>query len=127
MADDSLWGDLSTIERPRTPKSILRQQAELLNAATGGVILAEVVDSSTSYQLESTLVIVAPALNDYRYTLVSVRHKIDLYPCEVRIPDPYQLIECEDEARFVAALKSVLGAPRTRQIISALLAQSEAS
>jgi hypothetical protein len=126
MMPNSLWGDLSALPTPRTPKSILREQADVLNHYTHAVIFAEVTDDSDAVALKVTLDLVAPALNNYRYTIVTVRHKIELYPCEVLPFGSYGgSKKCDDEQMFLEVLSGLLGSSKVREVIAALLAQSQ--
>ena len=86
-----------------------------------------------------------PAIDNYRYGLFQVRYPIELYPLRLiseneiiselrtklswaktafHLAEPDILIENED--RFREALKVIFGALKTRRVISAILAQSQA-
>jgi hypothetical protein len=124
---DSLWGDLTQLPIPRTPKAILREQADILNHHTSAVVVAEVADESDSSYLKCSLDLVAPTLNNYRYTVLAVRHKIEIYPCEVLPFGSYSgSVTCESEPQFLETLRGVLGSSKVRAVIAGLLAQSTA-
>ncbi len=126
MTTPNLWGDLGEIKRIQTPKSVLQEQADYLNQATSGVIRAEIDDRTQGELLQFDLSLVAPALNNYRYTLLSVRHYVLPYPLEILDQTgPGLWIECDNEEDFMDVLKDVLGGERGQQVVSSLLSQSE--
>jgi hypothetical protein len=133
MSVKSLWGDLSSLERLRTPKEILVEQANLLSEATQGAIVG-VVDS----RVESTLFgrdtvsgqefvhdldVRVPSLNNYTYTLLTVAHGIDLYPVEVS-SETYSVGKCATEEAYIELLLKILSSQRTKGILSKLLSQA---
>src|SRR5438093_13367585 len=67
------------------PVTLLRAQAARLAERTNGILEGKVESSSTSDGLFlHSLIIVAPALGNYRYELLRVNHRIQLYPLEVQ-------------------------------------------
>ena len=122
---DNLWGDFATFPKLRTPKSILREQADLLNRHTDGIVVAEITDDSDILYLKCSLELVAPTLNNYRYSVVSVRHKIGVFPCQLL---PFGslsgMVNCGTEAEFIETLGRHLGSDKVRGVVSALMAQS---
>lgn len=127
MPEEALdfWPDISA-SKPRTPLSIMKQQAALLGKHTNNLVEAEVVTASEAGSLYHRLFLVAPTL-DYRYQLLSVSHDITLYPIEVyasKLPAARQTVKTE--ADFVEWLKKVLSSDETKRVVSALLAQAEA-
>jgi hypothetical protein len=129
MSNKSLWGDLKDLEKIKVPKNHLTKQADLLSEATDYVLTGEVTqDISTSGKFSFDLDIVAPALNNYRHTILSIIHGINPYPLRVNdYANNKTFMECKDEESFLEILGSVLSSPSVRRIISSLIAQSEAS
>jgi hypothetical protein len=86
-----------------------------------------VTDDSDSLYLKFGLDLVAPTLNNYRYTVLDVRHKVEIYPCEVLPFGSYSgAVKCETEAQFLETLRGLLGSSKVRGVIAGLLAQSTA-
>lgn len=127
MSTKSLWGELPPAANIRTPVSILREQATVLAEATRGVLAGEVAQLQTANNDEfvHVLMIVAPALNNYRYRVLTIAHHVTLYP--VVLHDGEATIECADEADFITDLEAVLSSQRVHKAIGALLAQSNAA
>jgi hypothetical protein len=67
---ESFWAipDSTTL---RTPLSILREQAAALTEQTKGVIVGSVETRASNGSLDVILNLVVPALNDYRYRILS--------------------------------------------------------
>lgn len=144
-----LWPDDIATVTIKAPSVILREQASKLGDRTKNIVVAEIKDKLSPYEatsLHHEFQIVAPALNNYRYTLFSITHDAsELYPLdfiaskdllkEVETPDNRvyfkhenllePLITVVNEPEFVAVLSRLLSASKTRRIIASLLAQSE--
>ena len=75
--------------------------------------------------------IVAPALDNYRYNLFSIWHDINLYPVTINVDsdicteidsnDQNGELVAESENEFVEILKKIFGAKKTKKIIGAIL------
>src|SRR5580700_1642574 len=95
----NLWGDLTTLEKVRTPKSILQEQASYLTQATEGVLVGSLDDArlsgrgSFTYDLE----VEVPALNGYTFTLLRINHSVELYPVQVTSTSAKVDVTCPDE------------------------------
>lgn len=114
-----LWPDFR-LEKVRSPKSILKEQADLLSQKTNNVLKGDI--GSVSQQSETTVgfSITSPFLNNYRYQLFYVKfNPATLYPVFL---DGYG--SCNDEADFVQKVKEILSAPTTIKIINSLYSQS---
>jgi hypothetical protein len=122
----SLWGDLSNLKRVRTPKTILVEQANILNSATNGVIRADVSSENLgSGSLSHELSLVAPALDNYRYGVCMVIHDIEIYPCKLFNFALRESTECANEDELKEELSQILGDGKTKKILEALLSQSQ--
>jgi hypothetical protein len=121
------WPDISA-SKPRTPLSLMKQQAALLGKHTNNLLEAEVETTSSGDKLFHRFIIVAPSL-DYRYQLFGVTHGVTLYPVQVLSAPPSGTIVpiggIEDEGMFVNWLKAVLSSEETKRILGSLLAQAE--
>lgn len=125
MSESNLWGDLSNLKTIRTPKSILVEQADILNQVTQGVIRASVGSGQGSNTLSHSLVLVAPALANYTYTICTVQHSIEIYPCQLFSSASGGWEQCADEADFTTKLATILSSKKTRAIIESLISQSK--
>ncbi len=78
--DIDLWPEINLNENNDVPLTILNQQSEKLSQKTNGLILGDVVTRSHKTYIFHTLYLVAPHLDDYRYSLLSVAHSVLPYP-----------------------------------------------
>lgn len=128
MSTENLWGELPKPEQVRTPLQILREQASYLTASTDGVLVGQVSPNPDSlHHFAYELSIRAAALNNYVATILTVNYDIEMYPLRLdnRLSGPYQ--QCNDEAAYLNALKSVLQSAPCRKLVSALITQSSAA
>ena len=96
----NLWPDAVDVTAITPPVVFLREQAALLGERTKGLVHGEI--ESRTEPLEKveefldqaisgddlvthvhTMYLVAPALDNYQYVLLSVRHDFGAYPCRV--------------------------------------------
>lgn len=104
-----------------TPVTILRQQATLLGQKTNQLVVAEVNTQSQGPNFQHSFVIVAPALDNYRYELFSVHHGITFYPMTVVRENSPERVDSQEQ--FLGWLRTILSSPRTKNIVQSLLAQ----
>lgn len=76
MVTKNLWGELPDAADIRSPVTILREQASLLTQMTNGTLQGEVYLENSGGRFSSTLYILAPALDDYRYSVLSVQYPV---------------------------------------------------
>lgn len=115
--------DINVLPDLQTPVSILREQASLLGEKTNNLVEAEVrSQGDKSSQFVHTFFLVAPALDNYRYPLFTVTHKVDLYPATISFAS--QGLQAENEVKFVEYLKKIFADEKTKKVIQALIAQS---
>lgn len=137
METQNLWPEFA-IDKTKSPKAILKEQAGYLMVKTNNVLSAEVetIKSQRGIILHE-FYIVAPAMNNYRYKLFAVKHEvIGYYPLTVeteldfRVDDEYSIPafqkhdEAKNEEEFIRLLSTVFNNPENTQIISSLLSQS---
>jgi hypothetical protein len=125
----NLWGDLPRDDGPKPPAAILKEQASILGDVTHGILYGDVGVSREDELFDLELVIVAPALDSYRYSVLHVEHKLSMYPLSV-VPsweaDRPSRIRCRTEKEFETALETVLTSDRLQRVIATLIAQSKA-
>lgn len=118
-ASTDLWGELE-VAQVRTPLVIMKEQAALLGAKTKNLVEATVktqVDDGGDFSHSFNLLV--PALGNYRYSLFTVYHGVQIYPLFVMSGG--NRLGTEEE--FLAWLAAKLSSPETKRIISNLLSQ----
>lgn len=127
MSTDNLWGELGT-EKITLPLTILKAQAAKLGELTDNVLQGNIdqVPPGDDWEFAYVLDIIAPALNNYTYTVLRIMHDVAGYPATVfDCVDGFEsavAIETEDE--FVRHLASILSSRHVRGVVNALLTQS---
>jgi hypothetical protein len=122
----NLWGELPTIEKIRTPLSILREQAAFLGQLTNRLLEGEVVVNSTTIeQIEAHLNIIAPTLDSYSVTILTIRYGfLDMYPVHLQHAlDDSVRISAKDEESLINALQRILTSVSVQKVIKVLLIQ----
>src|SRR5262249_21385302 len=123
MASKNLWGDLSGLEKVRSPRAILREQADQLTSATRSVLTGEVDDHSAKGDFVYELIVSVAALNGYRHSVLTIQHKLDLYPVWVRSSKPILNKNCSTEEELEGALAEVLSSAEVKRVLSHLISQ----
>lgn len=142
-----LWSDNIRAD-VLTPAAILEAQVEPLRRKTKGVLRAELMTSCRDGWVEHQLQLVAPALQNYRVMVLTVRHlERDVYPTTVMAPcfqrqfrDPleehgYELgiatgglprnqRPATNQDEFMNVVRQVLQSNDVRATIESLIAQS---
>jgi hypothetical protein len=116
---ESFW-QIPDVSDIRTPLSILREQAAALTEQTKGQLVGVVETKSEGDDLRIALEIAVPALNDYRYRILSYHQPVELYPGWL---DAISLTQIPNEQDFINAVRDTLSSPRTRNVLTSLLAQ----
>ncbi|GAB3963888.1 hypothetical protein GCM10028806_00560 [Spirosoma terrae] len=130
MEMQNLWPDFA-IEKTKSPKAILKEQAGYLMEKTNNVLSAEIETSQSDGKIIHRFYIVAPAMDNYRYQIFTVTHGVIYYPVAVEWESPtshWPIVEIEqtaqNEEEFIRILKEVFNNGETIRIISSLLSQS---
>jgi hypothetical protein len=119
----NLWGDLTSLEVVRTPKTVLEEQANLLTKATKGVLFGVVEDASYPGQFQYNLDVRVPSLNNYSYTILSVSHSLDLFPLRLRAERPATDVKIDSDDQFEDLLERILSSSEVRSALSRLKSQ----
>jgi hypothetical protein len=142
-ATENLWGTLpDQKDKIRTPRHILREQAQILSDAYNHLIVGEVTSNTLEEKITDSLYIVAPALNNYRVLIARARHGYTAYPATLE--DPFKIlrshtdyrppaetktrhgfVRCESESDFREALSHILGSETVHSVIQSLYSQVE--
>lgn len=142
-----LWpDDITTHTGLKAPVTILKEQGTLLGRKTSniveGMILKSPIDTKDFFEYDFYLV--APALGDYRYQLLRIKHSVDLYPLSIYIggdvfeelsaevkgqaaatAGEYQhALKADSEDRFMEILRAIFATQKVRRVIEAIIAQS---
>lgn len=124
---EDLWGVSFDVPKMETPKSVMLTQAGYLETHTGG-LLAAVVETETVRSagggFSHTFSLIAPAIPEFSYRLMSVAQPPLIWPATVTSEALDRPTKCETLSDFLRALRDVLSASRTEQVIQALLAQA---
>lgn len=134
---EDLWPKDMGVSNVITPVSVLREQAVLLGKKTRNLVQAEVSSRPALVQMGKKsgegfihrFVLVAPALN-YRYLLFVITHDIALYPLYLYMKDIEDTgdtgLKVTSIEEFKDRLKDIFASDKTKQVIQALIAQSQA-
>jgi len=114
------------------PKTILIQQAEFLGETTQQVVKGEVATNQVVNNNDLSdmgviheLNIVAPALQNYKFTLIKVLHNMrQVYPLTLFYKIKDVKVKISSEAEFIDKLGELFSDPETVKIIRTLIAQS---
>lgn len=125
----SLWSDDIKVDVV-TPLAILRAQLEPLYRMTKGLLRAEISsDELPNDTVEHAFELIAPALSNYRYKVLSANHHHNrVYPvgveaeCFESTSIPERLAHTQEE--FIEIIGEVLHSGEIRSVIHSLLARS---
>lgn len=111
----------------RTPTRVLRNQARLLDEATGGVIRGQ-VDTKPARN-NTTLVAFnacVPTLNNYEVVLFRVRHPVTQYPATLLTEwDQIPPVAYDDDEALETAIVDYCASPNVQKLVTGLFAQAE--
>ena len=138
-----LWGHAISVD-VLTPAAILNTQATLLKRKTQGIVIAELETTEGSKNIVTIkLDLVAPAVDNFRATVLAVRHKADyVYPALVTssafagkgggpfgdlkwggVEDQMSKL-AETEMQFISLLQEALQSGPILSIVQSLIAKS---
>ncbi len=123
MGNKNLWGDIPDSTGVKTPGTILKEQAFLLDKMTEGLLLGKVSRQQDGDSSILSLFVVAPLLNNYRYLIARVTHGIELYPVYIDSALGGPTITCPTEETFETELGKLLSSPDIHRVIVGLLAE----
>lgn len=120
-----LWPSDIGVATLVTPVSILREQAALLGEKTGNLVQAEVKTSSNGPSVIHSFILIAPAMNGYRYRLLSAVHNVEVYPLNITFEPTSASRSVKTEQEFTEYLRELLSSEKTINIVKSLIAQSQ--
>lgn len=125
---ESLWNLDFSSDSASMPRDILAQQAKYLEEATRNILVGEVKTVVDNYNRQSNngsnmlhgLVIKAPSLGNYQFTLLTVSQNLSVYPLELtdNLSERKWTIASEEE--FIARLAEILGSHQVQKAIYSL-------
>ena len=133
-----LWpDDIAVADSSKFPVIILRQQATLLGEKTWNVVEGEIrsnINERSLYPDRNQFIhefhLVAGALGNYSFRLFHLTHADDVYPSTIHISEKKEeetkAIIVESDEELIEALRKIFASEKTRRIINALIAQSQA-
>lgn len=136
----SLWPDQLKKVTLKAPVTILREQASILGQKTKNIVEGRVYqpESSFSYNdaFEYDFVVLAPALQNYRYRLFTIIHNTNLYPVSFDLDKDIEQellhngkseaeLTAQSEEELTSILRGIFGSEKTLHVIGSMLAQSE--
>ena len=125
MCAKNMWGKLDDLEPIKTPTLILKEQGDLLYGATKGTLRGITTLQTVGDEFLIGFDIKAFYLNQYQYTLLTVRHGLNVYPLTVKDKVQDKEYSCETEEAFVEAVEYILSSTEVRKIIQTLISQSK--
>lgn len=120
---ESLWGNLETLMKKNTPKSILKEQAEHLQRSTNDMLVVK-IDSQGDIKgdIVHRMNVFVPILNNYKYNLLTISHKLSIYPLVIH--HPVKGMDVTDEQQFEHELGKIFKSKPVRNALEALLLQA---
>ncbi len=137
----SLWPKDIQIKTAKAPVAVLREQAkalgEMTNYSIHGEVIPHPIEEGTFFY---TFNIACPSLGNYRYSLLSIQHDINLYPVQITTSeDIYQEIQnnkeidstsykeifASSEDELLIILETIFKSEKTKHVIASLLSQVE--
>ncbi len=127
--DVDLWpSDLGLEALPRSPVTILRQQAAALSAKLDNRIQARIHSTPAGYgdrqiniKLRHRMVLVVPNLEDYELDLLNVSHGDNVYPVFAQLKDQHPAAEIGSEKELLEWLRVSFASETTRRALGSLL------
>lgn len=127
MSVENLWGDLSLGKETRTPYTILREQADLLNEMTEEALVGHVTRIRREAGLFTfNLEISSEAIRRYSYRLLQVDFPPSLYPLTMSDFTNDVEYESENEEKFIKDLGEILSSEKVKKAVLGLVSQSKA-
>jgi len=132
MSSKSLWPSFGEIEKIKTPKIILQEQAILLEKNSSGFLTTSITTAPHPTQFNRythLLTLTAPKVENFTASLVMLEHDaIELYPLTIiaRIRPMSVNYTAENEEEYFEILAKLFAEREMVNTIQSLLAQSKA-
>lgn len=126
MVDENPWaGIVDEAKNIRTPKAVLKKQAELLTQQfqprlRGVLKVRREGDGAVWMDLN----VVAPALQNYNVTLVTASHTATLFPCQIESPwVPNSSVAAQTSEELEDLVIALLKTAAIRHVVASAYAQ----
>lgn len=120
----SLWV-IPDVSNVRTPMTMLKEQATALSEETDGLLRGNVSTlGSTDSDLYIILSIIVPALNNYKFDLLTYTQPITMFPGTLDSNAESKRYRINNEQDFDDSLKVILSSTAVSSIVAALIAQA---
>ncbi len=123
MSNESLWCEIPDIDQIKTPSSMLAEQGEALKEMTSGRLIGRVKKSQNHNIFVYELLVVVPSLANYSQKILKVTHDLSIYPAMISHEQSGDEYTAQNDAQFMAHLRTILSSDETRLIIGGLNAQ----
>lgn len=122
---NNLWGTPGEFDGANDtvpPSAILAEQATQLSRMTSGLLEGRVASFPMSFVglFSFRFKIVAPALQNFEYEVLSIEHDIRFYPVKVRAAEAAPDLVCADMDEFTALLHNILSSERVQTVVNNL-------
>ena len=131
MSDQVLWPIPDREKQKPTPLKVLREQADALKEATGGVLHGAVANQSAGEgKMEGVLLIRVPALGGHNVRLFSIVYSLE-DPQSVTIlfagdpDDEFMPPSAKGVDEFTTALAKILGSKKVQRLINNLISLTQ--
>lgn len=127
---ENLWPKDLGSNAMTMPKEILLQQANFLSEMTKNIIVGEVRSSqgvladSEEKVIVHELLVKAPSIGNYQFTLLRVMHNYTIYPISVYDTLKEVKVDATTEEEFVKILTDIFNNIQTKNALNGLIAQS---
>jgi hypothetical protein len=130
MPIKGLWPDNLKAVMPTNgalPEEVLAVQAQDLSQKTGKILEGQIERKSQGEWLTLDFYAVVPALDNYAYHLLKVRHKMPPYPAQIFVPgmNGDKPILAKDARLFENHLRIIFRSPHLRKVLGELMAYAE--
>jgi hypothetical protein len=122
-----LWPKDISVSDLVSPVTVLKEQAALLGTKTKNLVEGKVeLSESGGNQFVYVFYLVAPALKNYRYRLLSVAYPVEFFPATINFEANNKGgYIAKDYDEFVKKLGEVLSHEKTKAVVKALISQSQ--
>ena len=112
------------------PKEVLVKQARYLTEMTKNLLVAEVVShqgnmaKTNENVIVHELIITAPAMGNYQFTLLRLIHNLGIYPLRVYDALMDTSTNVENEEELLGTLSAIFTTKKTQNAINSMIIQS---
>ena len=146
MTDDLWPDDIGLRTKLKAPVTILKEQGALLSKKTRNLVEGQIINISDrgigQDNFGYVFHLVAPALGNYHYRLLTISHSVDFYPLDidtdedvlmelsvdmgasVKMRGGLRILVAGSQDEFMGILRAIFATKKVRRVIEAIIAQS---